>query len=204
VISGFRPSGNGQVSVQVQASYQGHTGHVTVHQTNFPTAAAARAAGKNPGNQQQSNQQQSNQQGDSQQSNPANNAADTSQLASHGMSAGMKALLIVGGVGAAGAGAAYGAGLFKTSDSGGGSCSNLSNLQSQVNNFTSTINTCTNTNTTKSSSCQSAYNQAVNIEQELCSCVGSPVPAAILQAWQALQSLAPAYGVATPANGSCH
>jgi hypothetical protein len=29
VISGFRPSGNGQVNIQVQASYQGHTGHVT-------------------------------------------------------------------------------------------------------------------------------------------------------------------------------
>ncbi len=198
-ISGFRPSGNGQISIQVNASYQGHTGHVTVHQTNFPTVAAARAAGKTPGSQQQANQQS-----ESQQSSSSNNVANSSQVVSHGMSAGMKALLVVGGVGAAGAGAAYAAGAFKTTNSGGGSCSNLSNLQSQSNTFISTINTCTNTNTTKSSSCQSAYNQAVNIDQEICSCIGSPVPSALLQAWQALQSLASAYGVATPANGSCH
>ncbi|MGA7235664.1 MAG: hypothetical protein WBY44_08290 [Bryobacteraceae bacterium] len=199
VISGFRPSGNGPISLQVNASYQGHTGHVTVHQTNFPTVAAARAAGKTPGSQQQANQQS-----ESQQSSSSNNVANSSQVVSHGMSTGMKALLVVGGVGAAGAGAAYAAGAFKTTNSGGGSCSNLSNLQSQSNTFISTINTCTDTNTTKSSSCQSAYNQAVNIDQEVCSCIGSPVPSALLQAWQALQSLASAYGVATPANGSCH
>jgi hypothetical protein len=195
VIQGFHPSGTGQVNIQVQASFQGHTGHTTVHQTNFPTAAAAQAAGKTPANPQQSSPQQSS---------PANTAGNASQVVSHGMSAGMKTLLVVGGLGAAGGGAAYAAGAFKTGDSGGGSCSNLSNLQSQLNTFISTINTCTNTNTTKSSSCQSAYTQAVNIDQAVCSCVGSPVPSALLQAWQSLQSLASAYGVATPANGSCH
>jgi hypothetical protein len=196
VIAGFHPSGTGQVNIQVQASFQGHTGHVTVHQTNFPTAAAARAAGK-------TTQQQGNQAAQ-QQSNAANNAASASQVTSQGMSAGMKALLIVGGLGAAGGAAAYAAGAFKTSDSSSASCSNLSNLQSQLNTFITTINNCTTTNTTTSASCQSAYNQAVNLDQEICSCVGSPVPAALLQAWQGLQSLAPAYGVATPANGACH
>ena len=142
VIEGFHPSGTGQVNIQVQANFQGHTGHATVHQANFPTAAAAQAAGKTPGNPQQGSQQSSS----PQQSSPANTAANGSQVVSHGMSTGMKTLLVVGGVGAAGGGAAYAAGAFKTktSDSGGGSCSNLSNLQSQVNTFISTINNCTN------------------------------------------------------------
>jgi hypothetical protein len=202
VIEGFHPSGTGQVNIQVQANFQGHTGHATVHQTNFPTTAAAQAAGKTPGNQQQGSQQSSS----PQQSSPANTTTNASQVVSHGMSTGMKTLLVVGGVGAAGGGAAYAAGAFKpkTSDSGGGSCSNLSSLQSQVNTFISTINNCANTSSTKSSSCQSAYTQLINIYQSLCTCVGSPVPSTFLQAYQQMQSLAPEFGVATPANGSCH
>jgi hypothetical protein len=200
VISGFRPSGNGQVNIQVQASYQGHTGHVTIHQTNFPTVAAARAAGKNPGNQQS---QQASQPQSTQQSTP-NNASTATQAVSHGMSGATKAVLIIGAVGVAGAGAAYGAGLFKTGDSSSGSCSSLSTFQSQYSTLLTSLNNCTNTSTTKSASCQSVYNQLANILQELCSCVGSPVPAAILTDWQDFQSLASAYGVAAPANGSCH
>jgi hypothetical protein len=199
VISGFRPSGTGQVNVQVQANFQGHTGHITVHQTNFPTTAAARAAGKTPANQQQSAQQSSEQQ-----SNVGNNTANASQVVSHGMSGGMKALLIVGGLGVAGGGAAYAAGAFKTTSSGGGSCTNLNNLQSQLSTLTTNANNCTNTSSTKSASCQSTYNQLVTIDQAICSCIGSPVPSSILQYWQELQSLASAYGVATPANGACH
>lgn len=199
VISGFHPSGNGPVNIQVQASFQGHTGHVTVHQTNFPNTAAARAAGKNPGNQQSNQQAQ-------QQSSQASNTTNASQVVSHGMSAGLKATLIIGGVGAAGAGAAYAAGAFKTnSSSGGGSCSSLTNLQSQLNSYITSVNSCESSAANiKSASCQSFYNQGANILQDICACVGSPVPSAILQNWQQYQSLAPAFGLSTPANGSCH
>jgi hypothetical protein len=201
VISGFHPSGNGQINIQVQASYQGRTGHVTVHQTNFPNVAAAHAAGKTPGNQQQASQQSN-----AEQSSSSNSAVNASQAVSHGMSAGMKAVLIVGGVGAAGAGAAAAAGVFKPSSSGGsgGSCSNFSNLQGQLNTFIGTLNSCGNSTSPKSASCQSTYNQLVNLFQETCSCLGNPVPASFIQSWQQWQSEASFFGLATPANGSCH
>ena len=182
----------------VFAAIDNRRASVTIHQTNFPTVAAARAAGKNPGNQQSTEQQST------QQSTP-NNASTATQAVSHGMSAGTKAVLIIGAVGVAGAGAAYGAGLFKTGSSSSGSCSSLSNIESQYSTLIATVNSCdANSASLKTASCQSSYNQEANILQELCSCVGSPVPAAILTDWQDFQSLASSFGLATPANGSCH
>ena len=53
-MTGFRPLGNGRISVNVQASYQGNTASCAIEQTNYPTEAAARAAGKSPDDRQAS------------------------------------------------------------------------------------------------------------------------------------------------------
>jgi hypothetical protein len=53
-MTGFRPLGNGRINITVEASYQGNTASRMIEQTNYPTEAAARAAGKNPNNQQAS------------------------------------------------------------------------------------------------------------------------------------------------------
>ena len=49
-MTGFRPLGSGRISINVEAAYQGNTARCAIEQTNYPTEAAARAAGRNPGN----------------------------------------------------------------------------------------------------------------------------------------------------------
>jgi hypothetical protein len=182
VMTGFRPQANGPVNVQVQASYQGHTGSAVIHQTNFPTVAAARAAGKNIANQTQSSSMNSN--------------STAAQAASHGMSTGAKVALATLGVAAAGGGAAYGAGLFKTNTA--PDCSSQANQWVQV---TQTYAQACSVNP-QTQQCVAQVNAYLNAANSVCSCVGGlgDLPAQYRQSLSdALNSIRQFYGASASA-----
>jgi hypothetical protein len=197
VMTGFRPSGNGPVNIEVRAAHQGRTARTVVRQTNFPTVEAARAAGREPGNQQQAD-------GNGPQQGNGNQAArQAAQQAGKGMSGAAKAALI-GGVAAGGAGAAaYGAGLFEQKDSSDNGCSNADALQRAVTAQQQSLNACANSSPSNPVPCQNALRDTANLISQACACIGRPIPQQLLSLWQQVVAAGRDYGLSI-SGGSCN
>jgi hypothetical protein len=163
-VPNFRPTTKGPVEIHVQASYQGQTASLTIHQTNFMTASQALKAGKTPGSSTSSTASSSA----SSASSTVASASSAVASSSGGLS-GLAIAGIVGGVAAAGAGAAYASGILgnKSSNSGPNCSSQLTSLESAINALQPA---CVNgTNLTQ---CQAAGQNVLNSVGQLCSCFG--------------------------------
>ena len=108
-VNAVSPLEPGSFQIDVEVSYRGQTGKAVIRQTNFPTTADAKSAGREPGKSSSSNAQAATAGAATSTATTATTAATTTATAaSVGAGGGMSKLAVIGLVagGAAGAGAA--------------------------------------------------------------------------------------------------
>jgi len=193
-----RPSGKGSFRIQVRATFQGQSVTTSIQQTNFLTAAAARAAGKVPGS---SAGTAGSQGAASSASAGGSGAAGAASSAAVGTatSGGLSGLAVAGI--AAGGAAAIGGGLVASGVIGKSSTPDCTSLANQVySDLNSEINICSSASSSFNQ-CKSAAQTVLNDAGKVCSCAGTnSIPAELQSLAQELEQLAHQLGLTLPSS----